>query len=119
MDEITPIHNDALDNSTVDASSKIETIKNLIFGENIKAYDSEFDTLKKDLEAKRQELKDYIEDVNQELNTLIDNLSTDLNIRLTELEDKFNERANQLDDEKMDRAKLGDLLVKMGENIRK
>ncbi len=114
MEETTPI-----ENGIVDASSKIETIKNLIFGENIKAYDSEFETLKKDLESKREELKNYIEDVHQELNTLVDNLSTDLNIRLTGLEDKFNERADQLDDAKVDRDVLGSLLVKMGENIRK
>lgn len=114
MEETTPI-----ENGIVDASSKIETIKNLIFGDNIKAYDSEFETLKKDLEAKREELKNYIEDVHQELNALVDNLSTDLNIRLTSLEDKFNERADQLEETKLDRSLLGDLLVKMGENIRK
>lgn len=114
MEETTPV-----ENGIIDASSKIETIKNLIFGENIKAYDSEFETLKKDLETKREELKKYIEEVHQELNGLVDNLSTDLNIRLTALEDKFNDRADQLDDEKVDRSKLGDLLIKMGENIRK
>ncbi len=114
MEETTPV-----ENGIVDASSKIETIKNLIFGENIKAYDSEFETLKKDLETKREELKSYIEEVHQELNALVDNLSTDLNIRLTALEDKFNDRADELDEVKVDRSLLGDLLVKMGENIRK
>lgn len=33
--------------NAVDASSKIDAIKQLIFGENMQAYDSEFETLKK------------------------------------------------------------------------
>lgn len=114
MEETTPV-----ENKIIDASSKIETIKNLIFGENIKAYDSEFETLKKDLETKREELKKYIEDVHEELNGLVDNISTDINIRLTTLEGKLNDRVNKFEDEKLDRDKLADLLIKMGENIRK
>ena len=42
-------------NNINDASSKIETIKNLIFGENIQAYDSEFETLKKEITRKNNE----------------------------------------------------------------
>ena len=34
---------------TTDASSKIDAIKQLIFGENIQAYDSEFEAVKSDI----------------------------------------------------------------------
>lgn len=104
-------------NHTNDASSKIETIKNLIFGENIQAYDSEFETLKKDITKKRDELKSFVEETRQELNTLIDNLSTDVNIRITELEDSINEKADDLETKKVDKKTLGQLLVKLGNQI--
>jgi len=104
-------------NNVNDASSKIETIKNLIFGENIQAYDSEFETLKRDITKKSNELKGFIEETRQELNDLIDNLSTDLNIRITELEDTINEKAEDLETKKVDKKTLGQLLVKLGNQI--
>ena len=100
-----------------DPSSKIEAIKNLIFGENIQAYDSEFEHLKKDLVKKRNELKSFIEETSQELNTLIDNLSTDINIRITELENNISDKADSLEQTKVDKKVLGDLLIKLGSKI--
>jgi len=102
-----------------DPSSKIEAIKNLIFGENIAAYNSEFETVKNDIASKKRELEDFIDDTRKELNQAIDNLSTDINIRITELEDNLADKAAKLDDKKVDRKTLGDLLVAMGEKINK
>ena len=102
-----------------DPSSKIEAIKNLIFGENIAAYNSEFDSVKKDISSKKKELEDFIEDTKKELHQAIDNLSTDINIRITELEDNLADKVSMLDDKKVDRKTLGDLLIAMGEKINK
>ncbi len=101
----------------VDSVSKIETIKNLIFGENIQQYNSEFESLKKDILQRRAELKELIEETNLEVNTLIDNLSTDLNIRITELEGALSDKAANLDAKKVDKETLGALLVKIGNQI--
>jgi len=104
---------------TNDPSSKIEAIKNLIFGENIAAYNSEFETVKNDISAKKKELEDFIDDTRKELNQAIDNLSTDINIRITELEDSLADKVEMLDTKKVDRKTLGDLLISMGEKISK
>ena len=104
-------HNDST------TTSKIDAIKQLIFGENIQAYDNEFDTLKKDILNKKNELEDLIESVKPELIKSIDSASTDINIRITELEDKIEDRLEDLDDKKLNRRELGDLLVKLGEKI--
>lgn len=103
--------------STVDSASKIEAIKNLIFGENIEQYDSEFETLKKEIEEKREKLQNYIDEVRNELMQSIDSLSTDINIRITDLEDAINSKTDALTEEKVDRKELGDLLIKLGEKI--
>jgi len=102
-----------------DPSSKIEAIKNLIFGENIAAYNSEFEMVKKDISNKKKELEDFIEDTRKELNQAIDNLSTDINIRITELEDNLTDRVDVLDSKKVDKETLGDLLIALGEKINK
>jgi len=101
----------------IDSISKIETIKNLTFGENIQQYNSEFDTLKEDILEKRKELRTLVEETNQEINILIDNLSTDVNIRITELENKLADKADNLDAKKVDKKTLGSLLVKIGNQI--
>ncbi|MBQ4818939.1 fructose 1,6-bisphosphatase [Aquimarina sp. MMG016] len=103
--------------TTNDPSSKIEAIKNLIFGENIAAYNSEFEKVKKDIASKKKELEDYIEDTRTALNQAIDNLSTDINIRITELEDNLADKADTLDAKKVDKKTLGDLLISLGEKI--
>ncbi|WP_430411401.1 fructose 1,6-bisphosphatase [Kordia sp.] len=103
----------------VDPSTKIEAIKNLIFGENIQAYNSEFDTIKNDILAKKKALENLIEEVRSELIQNIDNLSTDLNIRITELESNIENKLDDMDEKKVDRRQLGQLLVSLGEKIGK
>ena len=103
--------------SGADSASKIEVIKNLIFGENIAEYNSEFETLKKEIDSKRKELKNYIDETREELMSSIDNLSTDINIRITDLENSLEDKADKLDDQKVDKKLLGDLLISLGEKL--
>jgi len=100
-----------------DPTSKIDAIKQLIFGENIQEYDSEFEAVKQDILSKKKQLEALIDDVKSELLQNIDNLSTDVNIRITEIEGSLNEKSEALDEKKVDRKQLGDLLVKLGEKI--
>ncbi len=110
---------------TMNNPSKIDAIKQLIFGDNIEQYDSEFQALKEDILNKKKDLLEVIESVSTELHQSIDNLSTDINIRITDLEDsltdKINERikdkVNDLDNKKLDKKVLGQLLVTLGEKI--
>ena len=100
-----------------DSSSKIEAIKNLIFGENIEQYDSEFSTLKKEIQEKKEILESYIDEVRSEIMQSIDTLSTDVNIRITDLENAVQAKTDALSEEKVDRKQLGKLLISLGEKI--
>lgn len=100
------------------ANSKIEAIKNLIFGENIQEYNHEFDTLKADITKKREEMLSYVDDARKEIMTAVDNLSTDVNIRISDLEQSLDEKAQDLDNRKVSRDSLGDMLIRLGENIK-
>ena len=106
-----------MNGETKDAASKIDTIRNLIFGEHIEEYNSEFETLKNDILEKKKMLGDLIAVTRQELTTAIDNVATDVNIRITELEDKLDDRLEALDDKTVDKKMLGDLLVELGKKI--
>jgi len=100
------------------ANSKIEAIKNLIFGENIAEYNQEFETLKQDLATRRQELLDYIDNTRKELMTAVDSLSTDINIRISDLEESLRDKTDDLREKKVDKTVLGDLLVKLGTTLK-
>lgn len=106
------------EDASLDPVSKIEAIKQLIFGENIEQYDSEFDTLKKEIQQKKEALETYVDQVREELMQSIDSLSTDVNIRITDLEGAVNDKTEALAASKVNKTELGDLLIKLGEKIR-
>ncbi|MBT8205780.1 MAG: fructose 1,6-bisphosphatase [Eudoraea sp.] len=103
----------------IETASKIELIKNLIFGENIQAYESEFEQLKLEMLNKKKALEDLIEAVRTDLRMSIDDVSTDINIRITELEEKMGDRLERMEEEQLDKDHLGDLLIALGEKVKK
>lgn len=111
--------NSQADNPAIDSNSKIDAIKNLIFGESMQQYDSEFETVKKEIDEKKAALESYIDEVRGELMQSIDSLSTDVNIRITDLEDALNDKTETLNEKKVDRRELGKLLISLGEKIGK
>ncbi len=102
----------------LETASKIELIKNLIFGENIQAYESEFELLKKDILSKKKQLEELIEAVRTDLRMAINDVSTDVNIRITELEDKIEDRFESLEKDQLDAQNLGDLLIELGKKVK-
>ena len=97
--------------------SKIDAIKDILFGENIQTYNKEFDDVKKDIVSKKSELIELINETRAELDTVIDNLSTDINIRITEIEDSLNSTIEELDHKKVDKSLLGNLFIKLGNQL--
>ena len=110
--------NKNLNGKSKDTTSKIDAIKELIFGENIQAYDTEFEAVKADILAKKEELQNLISTVESELLQNIDTLSTDINIRITDLENSINDKLDNLDNKKVNRKLLSELFIKLGEKIR-
>ncbi len=106
-----------LEDKIESSASKIDIIKNLIFGDTINAYETEFETLKKDILDKRKTLEKLIDEVRSELNVSLDNVATDVNIRITELEKNLVEKIEDMDADKVDKKMLGKLLIDLGEKI--
>ena len=98
--------------------SKIEAIKNIIFGENIAQYNQEFDLVKKEINKRKEELENYIDEIRKELSQSLDNLSTDIGIRISELEDTVSEKTENLDSIKVDKKVMGDMFIALGEKIK-
>ena len=102
-----------------DGTSKIEIIKNLIFGEQIKEYDSEFEKLRKEILDKKKALKILIEEVRTELDGALNDVSTDVNIRITELEQKIENKIEDLQGDIIDKETLGKMFTDLGKKLSK
>jgi hypothetical protein len=106
-----------LDDKIESSASKIDVIKNLIFGETLQAYDSEFEVLKKEILEKKKVLEDLMDEVRSDLNTALDSVSTDVNIRITELEKNLSDKIDDIETDKVNKKMLGKLLVDLGQKI--
>ena len=113
----TKIVKPSFNGSASNSSSKIDAIKELLFGEEINVYDQQLELLKQDVLNKKAELDKLIQEVKKDLNKSIDDLGTDVNKKLNNLEQKFEKRATTLDEKKVDKKMLGSMLVKLGEKI--
>ncbi len=98
-------------------NSKIEAIKELIFGEDMQLYNQQFSEIKDVIESRRQEMESYMDSIKQELVTNLDNLNTDMNIRITELEKALESRLDKIDGAKVDRKALGKSLESLGKKL--
>lgn len=107
------------DANSNESATRLEAIKNLIFGENIQQIDQDFESIKNLIEKRKEELEIFIEDTRKELNRTIDNLSTDLNIRISDLENNLTDKTDKLNQQKVDKNLLGTLLVTLGEKVMK
>lgn len=114
QDDINTVKKESTPNITQNNISKIDTIKNLIFGEQIEAYELEFKSLKSDIETKRQELENYITEVRTALFQQVEQLDKDLDQKIIEI----NQTNEKLQKEKINKDILGSMLIEIGERIK-
>lgn len=102
---------EATQNQQID--SRIAAVRDLIFGENIQQYNSEFADVYKKIEAlEESSTRDLAEAVKSLENKLAD-LESLMEHKVQDLADDLDKRIADLDDEKADRKKLGKALEKI------
>ena len=108
-------NNESTANQQID--TRIAAVRDLIFGENIQQYDSEFadvfdkiKTLQDDTRKNLSESITNIENKLADLESLVDHKFQDLN-------DDLDKKLADLDDEKADRRKLGKALEKIAQML--
>ncbi len=107
---------------------KIEAVKQLIFGENMQQYDSEFNEIKALIKKTRTDVENEINDTRDALNKLINqtkesltneisDLRSDMNKKVTQLRADMDDSVADLDEKKVNRKLLGNMLQEMGKQI--
>ena len=93
--------------------SKIQAVKELIFGPDIQTFEDRFKALNERLDDLQNQLIDETNDRESSVHDL--EKKTDKN--LAKLEDDIQKELDRLQDEKTDRSVLGKLLIQIGEKL--
>lgn len=107
---------------------KIEAVRQLIFGDNMQQYDSEFNEIKALIKKTRTDVENEINDTRDALNKLINqtkesltneisDLRSDMNKKVTQLRADMDDSVADLDERKVNRKLLGTMLQEMGKQI--
>ncbi|PQJ78802.1 hypothetical protein [Polaribacter porphyrae] len=103
--------NQANTNNHVD--SRIAAVRDLIFGENIQQYDSEFADVYDKIKALQEESKKSLSESVTHLENKLSDLESLMEHKIQDLSDDFEKKIADLDAEKADRRKLGKALEKI------
>lgn len=98
---------------------QIDAIREIIFGQNIRQYNEQFDHINVEIDKLRVELMEKLMQTRSELENLISDLREDTTQKLLALRAHTDAEVSRLDEAKADRRLLGTLLVEIGEKIRK
>ncbi|MHB0755006.1 hypothetical protein [Polaribacter sp. M15] len=93
--------------------SRIAAVRDLIFGENIQQYDSEFADVYNKIEALKNSTNKNLSEAVTNLENKLADLESLVDHKFQDLNDDLDKRLADLDDEKADRRKLGKALEKI------
>lgn len=112
-----------------DSATRVEAIKDLIFGENMKEYELRFNKLADELEQTKIELNEKIALLSKEsvdnVNMLMTSLSKEIDTNFSSLQSEIDKFSNvhgeleKLNSKKVDKTALGNLLINVGEKLKK
>lgn len=96
---------------------RIDAIKDIIFGENIKEYDAEFKKIKEYIEEQKVILETAIDSLRSDMDKVLDELRSDFDDSVKSLKEKTLEEISDLDNAKADRSTLGSMLEEIGKKL--
>jgi vacuolar-type H+-ATPase subunit I/STV1 len=109
------------ENNEVAASQQIDTriaaVRDLIFGENIQQYDSEFADVYDKIKALQDETRTSLAESVTSIENKLSDLESLVDHKFQDLNDDLDKKLADLDDEKADRRKLGKALEKIAQML--
>lgn len=96
-----------------EVDSRIAAVRDLIFGENIQQYNSEFEDVFNKIKALQNETQKNLGDSVANLENKLADLESLMDHKFQDLNEDLDKKLADLDDEKADRKKLGKALEKI------
>lgn len=103
--------------TTQQVDSRIAAVRDLIFGENIQQYNSEFEDVFNRIKALQSKTESNLGDAVANLENKLADLESLMDHKFQDLNDDLDKKLADLDDEKADRRKLGKALEKIAQML--
>ncbi|MEL7003802.1 MAG: hypothetical protein AAFN93_13850 [Bacteroidota bacterium] len=97
---------------------RIDVIKELIFGENIQAYEEQFKKLRSLLETSNKKIEDRVSEIEERLIKDLEKLEGTGYGVLEELEKAHTQRLDNIEANMIKRSELGDMFLKIGQKLK-
>lgn len=101
----------------IEKDPKIEAIKEIIFGENIKEINQEFESTKAALQAQKEVFDKHLAQLQKEAKESNDALRKDLEAQILELKNELTASLQKLKADAADRTSLGKMLEEIGKKL--
>ncbi len=98
---------------------KLDAIKEIIFGENIKEYDKEFKKLKDQISKQKEEFHLMAKTMKKELQDLMKETDRVSKTQIEDLRKEMIAKIGQLETSKTSKELLADMLIEVGKNLKK
>jgi len=98
---------------------KLDAIKEIIFGENIKEYDSEFKKLKEEITKQREEARTMVKAMKKEIQVLIKDSDQDFKAQIEELKKEISLKIGQIESSKASKDLLAETFIELGKKLKK
>lgn len=102
-------------------SQDVERIRDIIFGPQIRDYESRFQTVQRDLDRLQQEidrLAGQLTDQGGDQNKKLQGLRQEMRQADDNIRDELRQTSQRLTDEKVDRLALGELFIELGNHLK-
>lgn len=96
---------------------KIEAIKEIIFGENIKEINQEFESTKAALQAQKEAFDKHLHQLQKETKESADTMRKDLEAQILALKNELSSSLDKLRTDATDRVSLGKMLEEIGKKL--
>ncbi len=97
--------------------SKLETIRELLFGQQVELYDKQLDELRHQLQKQRSEMEEKMLLLHRQLFTTIEALNTELTESISTHKAHTARELQRIDNEKTNRVELGKMLINLGNHL--
>lgn len=102
-----------------DPINQLDAIKNIIFGQEMEQLNSNLKEIDKTQNSRISKLEDRLSDMEASVESELKSLKATLLSEMSTRMDSMQADLDQLNEQKADRQQLGELLVKMGEQLMK
>lgn len=96
---------------------QLDTLREILFGQQVVKYDNQFDELIARIEQERREIDTKAAEMHLHFTQTIQALNETLSRRLEEHRAYTQQQLDRVDDEKTNRAELGKMLIQIGQKL--